>query len=134
MAEYQIDTPMRAAAFIAQVSSISGNFFILREIAIGQQTELDIGRGLLHIHGKRVYDLCGKALGADFISHPQLLEEHPNSSRSAAWYWSDYLNLNPLADDGNIKLITQILSYRDGGMTGRLLHYNQAKRELGLIP
>lgn len=47
------------------------------------------GRGLLPIKGRQGYLSCGQALGLDFITNPELLEEVQNSVRSAAWLWKE---------------------------------------------
>lgn len=147
MKEYAIDTPLRKAAFLGQVSYESGDFFILRELASGKEYEhrSDLGnsqpgdgarykgRGLLQIKGRELYELCGEGLGLDLIRNPDLLEEHPHSSRSAGWLWAEFKNLNQLADREETLLITKRLTggYYSG-LAGRVIHYDRAKRALGL--
>lgn len=46
------------------------------------------GRGLIKIKGKETYYNCGKTLGLDLITNPDLLLIPENAVRSAAWFWS----------------------------------------------
>ncbi len=145
MQEFQINTPLRQAAFIAWVCDESGSFFILREMSpetrytgrpdMGNIHQGDLlryrGRGLGQLRGRLIYDLAGDCLGLDLLTHPELLEEHPYSSRSAAWYWTDFLNLNPLADVGDFFKITTRLKGRFWGLGDSLGYYKRVLRILG---
>lgn len=91
-------------------------------------------RGLLKITGRENYELCGEALGLDLIGNPNLLEEHPHSSRSAAWYWAEFKNLNLLADKGGIGRIAERLCVSLTGLAELIHHYERAKRVLGVEP
>lgn len=148
MKEYEITTPLRQAAFLAQVCHESGSFFVLREMASGDKYEwrADLGnvhlgdgskyrgRGLLQLTGRKLYMLCGQALELDLISNPDLLEDHPHSSRSAAWYWSDYKELNGLAEKRNMARIADRLGNSYAGVVDLILFYERAKRVFGLKP
>jgi putative chitinase len=91
------------------------------------------GRGLLPIKGREMYELCGNELGVDFISDPDLLEEHPHSSRSAAWLWAEFKNMNLLADQRELIRITKRLTggYYSG-LAARVMYHDRAMRALGL--
>lgn len=146
MMEFEINTPARQAAFLAQVSHESGSFYYVKEIASGRAYEgrKDLGntepgdgpkykgRGLLQITGRENYGLCGEALKLDLINHPYLLEEQPHSSRSAAWFWSEYKNLNQLADKGDFLKITKRINGGYNGMEDRLACYECAKSACGI--
>lgn len=142
-AEYEIDTPVREAAFLAQIAQESGQLRYVREIATGAAYEdrADLGntqpgdgirykgRGLIQITGRTNYEKCGAALGIDLIDTPEMLETPENASRSAAWYWKTH-GCNELADAGNIEKITRRIN---GGLTGhqdRLAYYARACRAL----
>lgn len=102
MHEFEIVTPARQAAFIAQLAHESGEFQYVQEIASGAAYEgrQDLGntepgdgvrykgRGLIQITGRANYQACGDALGADLVGNPERLEEPELACRSAAWFWT----------------------------------------------
>lgn len=108
MAEFSIDTPARAAAFLAQIAHESAAFRYTRELASGQAYEGNAhlgnvqagdgqrfkGRGLVQITGRKNYGLAGEALGLPLLEQPELLEEPLQASRSAAWFWTVGAGLN----------------------------------------
>lgn len=83
------------------------------------------GRGLMQITGKNNYAATGKAIGADLLNHPELLEQPEQAAMSAAQYWASN-GLNELADAGKLESITRRIN---GGMNGhdeRLRFYRHA--------
>lgn len=131
MEEFEITTPKRQAAFLAQIAHESGGFRYVREIASGDAYEgrADLGntepgdgrrfrgRGLIQITGRSNYRDCGSALGVDLVGSPELLEGHGLACRSAAWFWFTR-GLNELADAENFRKITLRIN---GGLT----HYSE---------
>lgn len=133
MHEYDITTPARIAAFLAQVGHESGRLRYVREIwgptpaqrryegrgDLGNTEPGDgkrfMGRGLIQITGRANYRLLSDAVGEDFVMYPGLLESHKWASISAAWFWSSR-NLNDLADAGQFDTITRRIN---GGQNGR---------------
>lgn len=146
MAEFGIDTPIRQAAFLAQIGHESGQLIYVRELASGEAYEgrKDLGntypgdgvrykgRGLVQITGRVNYMACGDALGIDLLSQPQLLEETTNACRSAAWFWHKS-GLNALADKGDTKAITKRINGGLNGYADRLALYNRAASVLGVV-
>jgi putative chitinase len=105
MHEFQINTPQRQAAFLAQVGHESGGLHWLVELWGPTDTQLT-GRGN--------YKTAGDALGVDLIAQPELLGEPALACRSAGWFWSSR-GLNELADAGDFERITRRVN---GGLTG----------------
>lgn len=135
MARYEINTPVRQAAFLAQVGHESGRLIYVREIwnpaqcpwqakyegraDLGNTVAGDgvkyKGRGLIQITGRANYKACGDALGIDCLNSPELLEQIGNAAMSAAWFWKTH-GLNELADAGDFKAITKRIN---GGYNGQ---------------
>ena len=146
MREFHINTPERQAAFLAQIAHESGELRYVEEIASGIAYEhrKDLGntqpcdgmkfkgRGLIQITGRNNYHECGKALGVDLITNPELLEINDLACRSAAWFWASR-GLNDLADKGDyIRICRRI----NGGLNGyqeRLAYHARAKMALGVV-
>jgi putative chitinase len=156
MAEFGIDTPLRQAAFLAQVSHESGQLRYTAEIANGAAyaTRSDLGntfpvaqaiamrkgtdtgqfykgRGLIQVTGYNNYAECTMALGINCVESPQLLEAPEAAARSAAWFWKSR-NLNALADIGDFRAITKKINGGYNGWDDRLAAYNRAKKALGV--
>lgn len=143
MAEFEINTPEREAAFLAQVAHESGGFFYVREIASGAAYEgrVDLGntehgdgerfrgRGLIQITGRSNYRDCGVALGVDLLATPELLEGPALAARSAAWFWKEH-GLNVLADKGEFKTITRRINGGLNGYGDRMTYWERAKEAL----
>jgi putative chitinase len=144
MDEFQINTPERQAAFLAQIAHESGSFRYVKELASGEAYEgrQDLGntyagdgvrykgRGLIQITGRANYVECGLALGADLTHRPELLETPELACRSAGWFWWKR-GLNELADKGDFKLITKRINGGYNGYQERLAYFEKAKQVLG---
>jgi putative chitinase len=143
MAEFDIDSRYRQAAFLAQVGHESGGFRYTREIwgptpdqaryegraDLGNTVRGDgfvyRGRGLIQITGRSNYAATAAALSLPLLAHPELLEQAGPAARSAAWFWQEH-GLNPLADQ---QLFTEITRRINGGQNGapdRLRRYELA--------
>lgn len=145
MAEFQIDTPARQAAFLAQLAHESGSLRYVRELASGAAYEgrADLGntepgdgvrykgRGLIQITGRANYLACSRALFGDdrLIDQPGLLELPGAACRSAAWFWWGH-GLNTLADAGQFEKITRRINGGTNGAADRLAYYAKAKEAL----
>jgi putative chitinase len=156
-AKYEINTPIRQAAFIGQCAHESNNFKTLEENLnyrpetlmkvwpsrfpdlatadkyahnpqllankvyagrLGNTQENDgwafHGRGLVQLTGRENYERCGKALGVDLISQPNLLAEPHCAAMSAGWFWNK-AGLNALADSQDYDTMTKRIN---GGLIG----------------
>lgn len=141
MASFDIDTPARQAAFLAQIAHESGSLRYVRELASGAAYEgrKDLGntepgdgvrfkgRGLIQITGRANYAECGVALSLPLLDQPTLLEEPINAALSAAWFW-DSRGLNALADNGDFERITRRINGGLNGQTDRLAYYVRAQQ------
>jgi putative chitinase len=72
------------------------------------------GRGPIQLTGKENYANCGKAIGVDLISTPNLLLDPKYAALSAGWFW-DKNHLNDLADKGDVEGQTKRIN---GGLLG----------------
>lgn len=149
-ARYEINTPARVAAFLAQIAHESGGLLYVKELASGKAYDtgtiatrlgntLDAdgdgqkykGRGLIQITGKANYRNCSAALfGDDRLLHtPELLEQPADAAMSAAWFWYSR-RLNALADAGDFRKITLRINGGYNGLEDRLQFYVSAKQAL----
>lgn len=146
MKEFDINTPMRQAAFLAQVAHESGSLRYVREIASGEAYEgrVDLGnmepgdgprfrgRGLIQITGRSNYRDCSVALYGDevpLLLHPELLEETVPACRSAGWFWWSR-GLNALADARDFRSITRVINGGFNGFQNRLAFFDRAQAVL----
>ena len=149
MDRYHINTPLRMAAFVAQVGHESGQFRYVKELGgdqylskydtgtlakrLGNTPEADgdgqrlKGRGLIMITGHTNYLACSKALFGDdrLLRTPELLEQAEWACKSAAWFWNSR-NLNALADSGDMKEITRRINGGYNGLEERMEFYERA--------
>lgn len=153
MTEFQIDTPRRIAAFLAQIGHESARLRYTRELGghayldkydtgklaarLGNTPEDDDdgqryrGRGLIQITGRRNYQLCGFALGLDLLAQPERLEQPAAACRSAAWFWHNE-RLNALADRDEFDAITRRINGGQNGRDDRRALWARARTVLGV--
>lgn len=72
------------------------------------------GMGLKQLTGKDNHKRCGDALGADFVSNPELLLEPKWAALSAGWFWSAN-KLDMFADNDDLEGQTKKIN---GGLIG----------------
>lgn len=157
---YGIDTPVRLAAFLAQVGHESGSLVYVREVwgptpaQAGYEGRADLGntepgdgslfrgRGLIQVTGRANYRAVrdrmrarlGWDLTPDFVESPKALETPRWAALSAGDYWASR-SLNDLADADNHYAFQQMTKRINGGLNGladRLLRWDRAKRVLGV--
>src|SRR5262249_20021786 len=126
--EFDITTPKRQAAFLAQLAHESGQLRYMEELASGEAYEgrKDLGntqpgdgkkykgRGPIQLTGRANYRRAGKALGLDLENHPEKAATPEVGCRVAGWFWKTH-GLNELADKGDFKQITRRIN---GGYRG----------------
>lgn len=150
---YEINSVLRAAAFLAQIGHESGELRYVRELGsdtylskydtgtlaarLGNTPEADgdgqkyRGRGLIQITGRRNYLACSEALFGDdrLLRQPELLEQPQWACESAAWFWQSN-GLNELADKDQFTTITRRINGGLNGLEDRLQLWARAKAVL----
>lgn len=153
MQRWEIDTPRRIAAFLAQVGHESGQLRYVKELGtdrylsrydtgslalrLGNTPQADgdgqryCGRGLIQITGHNNYLACSMALFGDerLLDLPQLLEQPQWASESAAWFWHSR-GLNQLADRSEFNRITRHINGGLNGLEDRLKLWARAREVL----
>lgn len=147
MQRYRIDSPMRQAAFLAQIGHESGQLKWVREIwgptqaqsryegrkDLGNTEPGDgkrfMGRGLIQVTGRENYRKAGSALGVALLDKPELLELPEWAAASAAWWWANH-GLNELADVGEFEKITRVINGGLNGQAERMALWGRAKKVL----
>ena len=153
MDAYQINTPLRQAAFLAQVGHESGSLKYTTELwgptkaQAGYEGRADLGNtqtgdgskyrghGLIQTTGRanhaRVRDrLRARGLECpDFEAEPEKLALPQWAAMSAADFWDDK-HLNDLADVGDFMRITRKINGGTNGYDDRLARYQSAKLAL----
>jgi putative chitinase len=153
--EYEISTPLRSAAFLAQLAHESGEFRYMEEIwgpteaqkryeppstlaaKLGNTERGDgkrfKGRGPIQITGRANYDRYGKLLGVDLLTNPELAATPQIAFSIAGLYWQGN-GLNQLADRDDIVTITKRINGGVNGLAERRAYYKRAKAVLTSRP
>jgi predicted chitinase len=149
---YEIDTPLRASAFLAQIAHESGELKFMEEIwgPTAQQKKYEPpsdvasrlgntqpgdgfryrGRGPIQITGRANYQKYGDLLGVDLIGNPDLAATPQFAFSTAGLFWK--LNgLNELADVQDFTTITKRINGGLNGLAERERYYDIAKNVLG---
>jgi putative chitinase len=147
MHEFEINTPARQAAFLAQIAHESGSLRFLVELwgptasQSRYETRYDLGnvapgdgykyrgRGLIQLTGRGNYKRASAALGVDLIAEPEKLGEPGLACRSAGWFWKTH-GCNELADAGLFEKITRTINGGLNGYAERLGFWEKAKEAL----
>jgi predicted chitinase len=145
MAEAQINTPKRQAAFLAQLAHESAELRYFEEIASGKAYEgrKDLGntqpgdgvrykgRGPIQLTGRANYRAAGQALGLDLEGDPPLAARPDVGFRTAGWFWTKK-DLNRFADSGDFRELTRRINGGYNGMKERERYHEAAKKALGI--
>lgn len=127
--EFDVSTPNRQAAFIAQLAYESAEFRHFEELASGEAYEnrTDLGnnrpgdgprykgRGPIQLTGRANYRLAGKALDLPLEEYPRRASDADVGFRVAGWFWKTH-HCNDLADTGDFDAITKRIN---GGLAGK---------------
>lgn len=147
---YGVNTPIRLAAFLAQIGHESGQLKYVEEIANGKAYEgrkslgnnvkgdgkKYKGRGLIQVTGRANYIAFDKwvtnvPIGTDFVENPELLKEPQYAVLSAFWYWdANKLNRYCNLKEEDFKKLTKAINGGYNGYADRVLIWNRAKEVL----
>ena len=151
MAAYEINTPERQAAFLAQIGHESGGLHWLIELwgptsaQLRYEGRADLGNvhpgdgpwfkghGPIQITGRTNHAACGRALGLDLLANPTLITTPRYGTASACWFWNSR-QLSLLADRDWFLAITRAINGGFNGLADRLRYWNRNRMVLGLAP
>lgn len=143
MAEFDITSYLREAAFLAQLAHESAELRYMEEIASGAAYEgrKDLGnthpgdgkrykgRGPIQLTGRANYSRYGQLLGLDLVNNPTVAATKEVGFRIAGQFWK--LNgLNELADQQKFKTITKRINGGYNGLDDRIKYYDRARKVL----
>lgn len=145
LAEFNINTPLRQAAFVAQLAHESVGLTAFQEFASGKAYEgrKDLGnvvagdgvrykgRGPIQLTGRANYREVGKALGVDLENNPKLASS-PEVGFRVAGHFFESRGLNRLADQQKFDSITKRVNGGFNGKADRDRYYERAKDVLGV--
>lgn len=152
MQAHSIDTPLRCAAFVAQLAHESGEFRWMEEIwgptpaQLRYEPPSDLaaelgntqagdgkrfkGRGPIQITGRFNYAKYGGLLGCDLLADPALAATPEVAFATAGLFWQSN-GLNELADARQFVAITRRINGGTNGLADRQMYYERAKSVLG---
>jgi putative chitinase len=147
LAEYQINTPLRAAHFLAQIAHEADGLVTTEEYASGEEYEgrKDLGnvnpgdgprykgRGLIQLTGRANYQRFGKLMGLDLENQPLLAGDPVTSLRIACEYWKDR-KINEHADYDDLRTVTFRVNGGQRGYDDRKKYLAKAKQALNFAP
>jgi len=138
--QYEINTSLRIAHFLAQTAEESDGFCTTEEYASGRAYEgrLDLGnshsgdgvlfkgRGLIQLTGRANYAAVGKRLGLDLVSNPTDVNNPIVYLLVSCMFWQ-HNKINVPADKGEILTVTQIVNGGQNGIDSRKAYLAKAK-------
>lgn len=143
---YAINTPLRIAHFLAQISHEADALSTTVEYADGSRYEgrADLGntqpgdgprykgRGLLQLTGRANYRAFGNALDLKLEDNPELAADPVESLRIACEYWKNR-SLNEHADYDDVRTVTQRVNGGQNGIDDRKRYLVKAKAAVGYV-
>ena len=152
MEEGQINTPLRMAAYLAQIGHESYELKYMSEVwgPTPQQLKYEPphplakklgntqpgdgyrfrGAGPIQLTGRENFKRAGQALGLDLENHPELAFTIPVGHRLGVYFWTSR-NLNALADAKSFDAITLKINGGYNGKAHRDAYYAKALEVLG---
>ena len=151
---FEINSPMREAAFLAQIAHESGELKFFEEIwgptaaqrryeppsdlakRLGNTQKGDgrryKGRGPIQITGRFNYRKYGQLLNLDLEGNPDLAATTQIGFETAGQYWK-MNGLNELADIPDFTAITKKINGGLNGLADREKYFARAKQALGVV-
>lgn len=143
LAQFEIDSVLRVAHFLAQTCHESDGFCATVEYASGRAYEgrRDLGntqpgdgerykgRGLIQLTGRTNYKNYGDLLQLNLVGDPDLASEPATSLKIACGFWRQH-KLNAYADQDNIETITRRINGGLNGLVERRAYLGRAKAAL----
>jgi putative chitinase len=151
MDEFEINTKLRVAAFLAQVAHETLDFQFLRELWDGKGAQAAYeppsekaaelgnthpgdgkrfrGRGGIQLTGRGNYKKYGNILKLPLEVNPDLALTPEVAFRVAGVFWQDH-DLNTLADEKRFQLITRRINGGTNGLEERQARYEALLRAL----
>ena len=133
------------ANFLAQCKVETANWASLKEWSNGWQYDPSVnpasakelgnkykgdgpkykGRGFIHLTGRWNYEQCGKAIGADLVNHPELVETDTTiAGQSTLWFWNRFIRTNYKANDIH-GVSKRVNGPNPNGLTARINAFNE---------
>lgn len=145
--KFGINTPLRAAHYIAQVAHETLQLKLLEEIASGKKYEgrLDLGntkpgdgvrfkgRGYLQTTGRSNYQTYAQSgyCNGDLMAHPEWLAKSPGCQKASMFFWKKN-GLNRWADNDDVRGVTKKINGGYNGLAQRMNFWRLAKTVLGV--
>jgi putative chitinase len=143
---YDINTKLRIAHFMAQVTHECAGFRTTEEFASGAAYEgrVDLGntekgdgrrfkgRGLIQLTGRSNYRMIGHILNLPLETNPELAADAVTSLKIACEYWKSH-DINTAADRDDLIKVTKLVNGGLNGLQDRRDYLQKAKVELAKI-
>ena len=143
LAQFEIDSVLRVAHFLAQTCHESDRFCTTVEYESGEAYEgrRDLGnthpgdgvrykgRGLIQLTGRANYQQYGELLQLDLVGDPDLASKPVTSLKIACEFWRQH-KLNAYADQDDIEKITRRINGGLNGLAQRRTYLERAKAAL----
>lgn len=143
---YDINTKLRIAHFMGQITHECAGFRATEEFASGSAYEgrADLGninpgdgrrykgRGLIQLTGRANYRRIGANLGLPLEEEPELAAQPATSLKIACEYWK-YRSINAAADSDDLIRATRLVNGGLNGLEDRREYLRKAKQALAVI-
>lgn len=131
---FEINTPLRMAAWLGNIAYESGQLNYWREFTPPLSLGNYYGRGPIQLTGEGNYEACGDYIGHDLVGNPDLVASDTLIGfMSAAWFYR-YGNgdQNVFADEGDFwTCYLRVLGSDNGTFPERKVFYDRALHSLG---
>jgi len=139
LAEFDISTPARVCAYLAQVGHESGQLRYVEELASGDAYEgrHDLGNtqpgdgrrfrghGLIQVTGRTNHQAAADYFGKSLDEIVGWLTTPEGATRSSGWFWMTH-GLNKYADSGDFTGLTRRINGGINGLADRQALYDRA--------